>query len=40
VTYRVDVPGGGLQVTWRTDGHVVLTGPAEVVARGEMSWTG
>jgi diaminopimelate epimerase len=26
VTYRVDVPGGGLQVTWRTDDHVVLTG--------------
>ena len=37
-TYRVDVPGGRLEVTWRADGHVVLTGPAEVVARGEMCW--
>ncbi|MDF2967870.1 MAG: diaminopimelate epimerase [Nocardioidaceae bacterium] len=40
VTYHVDVPGGGLQVTWRTDDHVVLTGPAMVVARGDMAWTG
>ena len=27
-TYRVDVPGGTLAVTWRDDDHVVLTGPA------------
>ena len=39
-TYRVDVPGGALQVTWRADDHVVLTGPAVIVARGQMSWTG
>ena len=37
-TYRVDVPGGRLDVTWRADGRVVLTGPAVVVARGE--WLG
>ncbi len=38
-TYRVEVPGGRLAVTWRDDDHVVLTGPAVVVARGEMRWT-
>jgi diaminopimelate epimerase len=37
-TYRVDVPGGRLDVTWEADGNVVLTGPAVVVARGE--WLG
>jgi diaminopimelate epimerase len=40
VTYQVDVPGGTLQVTWREDDHLVLTGPAKVVARGEMKWLG
>jgi diaminopimelate epimerase len=35
VTYRVDVPGGTLRVTWTTDDRVLLTGPAVVVARGE-----
>jgi diaminopimelate epimerase len=39
VTYRVDVPGGRLEVTWREDDHVVLTGPAVVVARGELAWS-
>jgi diaminopimelate epimerase len=34
VTYRVDVPGGELAVTWTPDDHVLLTGPAVVVARG------
>ncbi|WP_426242181.1 diaminopimelate epimerase [Nocardioides sp. LHG3406-4] len=34
VTYRVDVPGGELAVTWTTDDRVLLTGPAVVVARG------
>ncbi len=34
VTYRVDVPGGELAVTWTADDHVLLTGPAVVVARG------
>jgi diaminopimelate epimerase len=39
-TYRVDVAGGRLAVTLRDDGHAVLTGPAEVVARGTMVWSG
>ena len=38
VTYRVDVPGGTLHVTRTDDDHLVLTGPAEIVARGEMEW--
>ncbi len=38
VTYRVDVPGGTLHITWRSDDHLVLTGPAEIVARGELEW--
>lgn len=33
-TYRVDVPGGTLSVTWTHDRHVVLTGPAVLVAEG------
>lgn len=35
-TYRVDVPGGRLEVTWREDGSLDLTGPAVVVARGDV----
>jgi diaminopimelate epimerase len=35
VTYRVDVPGGTLEVTWTADDRVLLTGPAVVVASGE-----
>lgn len=35
--YRVDVPGGTLTVTWTEDDHVLLTGPAVVVARGTTS---
>jgi diaminopimelate epimerase len=35
VTYRVDVPGGTLSVTWTVDDRVLLTGPAVVVAGGE-----
>jgi len=35
VTYRVDVPGGVLAVTWTTDDRVLLTGPAVLVAEGE-----
>jgi diaminopimelate epimerase len=35
-TYRVDVPGGELAVTWRADGHVELTGPAVIVAEGTV----
>ena len=34
-TYDVDVPGGRLQVKWCDGGQVLLTGPAELVARGE-----
>lgn len=34
-TYRVDVPGGRLHVTWTADDHVLLTGPAVLVATGE-----
>jgi diaminopimelate epimerase len=36
-TYRVDVPGGTLTLTWTSDGHVLLTGPAVIVARGTTS---
>ena len=38
VPYEVDVPGGRLVVTWREDGHVLLAGPAVLVAEGE--WRG
>jgi diaminopimelate epimerase len=34
LTYRVDVPGGTLTVTWTADDRVLLSGPAVVVARG------
>ena len=37
-TYRVDVPGGRLRVSWREDGRVELTGPAVLVAVG--TWLG
>ena len=37
VSYRVDVPGGTLTVTWTVDDRVLLTGPAVVVARGTTS---
>ena len=33
-TYRVDVPGGTLHVTWTDQDHVLLTGPAVLVASG------
>jgi diaminopimelate epimerase len=32
--YRVDVPGGRLEVTWTDDDRVLLTGPAVLVAEG------
>jgi diaminopimelate epimerase len=35
-TYRVDVPGGRLDVTWTTADRLVLTGPAVLVAVGEL----
>jgi diaminopimelate epimerase len=42
-TYDVDVPGGRLGVTWRDDDVVTLTGPAILVASGEVDphiWNG
>ena len=36
-TYVVDVPGGRLTVTWTPAGHALLTGPADLVARGHTS---
>jgi diaminopimelate epimerase len=36
-TYRVDVPGGRLEVVWTEQDRVVLTGPAVLVASGEVS---
>jgi diaminopimelate epimerase len=35
-TYDVDVPGGRLSVEWRADDVVTLTGPAILVASGEV----
>jgi diaminopimelate epimerase len=34
--YTVDVPGGRLRVEWTRDGAVLLTGPAVLVASGEV----
>jgi diaminopimelate epimerase len=34
--WRVDVPGGSCQVTWRADGEMVLAGPAVIVAEIEL----
>ena len=34
--YTVDVPGGRLTVTWREDDTVLLSGPAVLVASGEL----
>ena len=36
-TYRVDVPGGELDVTWTEADRVLLTGPAVLVATGEAA---
>ena len=36
VTYTVDVPGGTLVITERADGEVEMTGPAVIVAEGEI----
>lgn len=38
VTYRVDVPGGTVHVTWTHDNRMILAGPAVIVARGNMEW--
>ncbi|MFH8617038.1 diaminopimelate epimerase [Streptomyces sp. NPDC017979] len=37
VTYRVDLPGGRLVITERPDGEVEMTGPAVIVATGELA---
>lgn len=34
VTYRVDVPGGTLWITWTSDNRALLRGPAVMVAEG------
>lgn len=37
----VSLPGGDLKVTWReSDGHMLLTGPAALVCRGEFVFPG
>jgi diaminopimelate epimerase len=36
VTYTVDLPGGRLAITERVDGGIEMTGPAVVLARGEI----
>jgi diaminopimelate epimerase len=36
-SYIVDVPGGRLTVATRADGHIELTGPAVIVASGELA---
>lgn len=36
-SYVVDVPGGRLVVEWRADGAVMMTGPAVLVASGEVT---
>ncbi len=36
IVWRVDVPGGSCQVTWRSDGELVLAGPAVIVAEIEL----
>lgn len=38
VTYQVDVPGGTVHVTWTEDNTMILAGPAQIVARGDMEW--
>jgi len=37
LAYRVDVPGGRLDLTWTADDRVLLAGPAAVVGRGTTS---
>lgn len=32
--YRVDVPGGSLEITWTEDDRILMTGPAVLVAEG------
>ncbi|MFI2436391.1 diaminopimelate epimerase [Streptomyces sp. NPDC018693] len=37
VTYTVDVPGGRLVITERPDGEIEMTGPAVIVAEGQIA---
>lgn len=32
--YRIDVPGGSLEITWTDDDRILMTGPAVLVAEG------
>ncbi|WP_310528770.1 diaminopimelate epimerase [Nocardioides sp.] len=32
--YRIDVPGGSLEITWTEDDRILMTGPALLVAEG------
>ncbi|MFJ9315037.1 diaminopimelate epimerase [Pimelobacter simplex] len=34
MTYRVDLPGGTLRISWTADDRILMTGPAVVVAAG------
>jgi diaminopimelate epimerase len=36
-SYRVDVPGGRLDIVWTEDDRVLMTGPAVLVAEGRSS---
>ncbi|WP_338701261.1 diaminopimelate epimerase [Streptomyces sp. Q6] len=36
VTYEIDLPGGRLTITERPDGEIEMTGPAVIVAEGEI----
>jgi diaminopimelate epimerase len=36
-SYRVDLPGGTLQITWTADDRILMTGPAVIVAEGRTS---
>ncbi|WP_460524581.1 diaminopimelate epimerase [Flindersiella endophytica] len=36
VTYTIDVPGGSLDITFREDGHLEMTGPAVLTSRGTI----
>ncbi|MER5950012.1 diaminopimelate epimerase [Streptomyces sp. NPDC001904] len=36
VTYEIDLPGGRLTITERPDGEIEMTGPAVIVAQGEI----
>lgn len=35
---RVDLPGGSLSVAWQAGGHVWMTGPAQTVFEGEVTY--